>query len=158
MVTGPFHVNFVACNLILRRSSKRRFVHFPIFLLHSGEDLDLASGESEQPFAPQSSAAPPTVSSGSPAAFHPHGLEALVSMAHPDLFSSNARYQSALLDGGDDGPKTQARKWKFAATAAGDAVLRAAGGGVVTPHGTPFAYGKPDYRNGAFIALGGFAL
>ena len=40
-------------------------------------------------------------------------------MAHPDLFSSNARYQSALLDGGDDGPKTQARKWKFAATAAG---------------------------------------
>jgi 3'(2'), 5'-bisphosphate nucleotidase len=43
-------------------------------------------------------------------------------------------------------------------TAAGDAVLRAAGGGVVTPHGTPFAYGKPDYRNGAFIALGGFAL
>jgi len=40
-------------------------------------------------------------------------------------------------------------------TAAGDAVLRAAGGRVTTPDETLFSYGKPDYRNGAFIAWGG---
>ncbi len=41
-------------------------------------------------------------------------------------------------------------------TAAGDAVLRAAGGTVSNPDNTPFLYAKPDYRNGAFIAKGGF--
>ena len=41
-------------------------------------------------------------------------------------------------------------------TAAGEAVLRAAGGRVETPEGQPFIYGKPGYRNGHFIALGGF--
>lgn len=41
-------------------------------------------------------------------------------------------------------------------TAAGDAVLRAAGGGVVDLCGRPLVYGKADasYRNGAFIAFG----
>ena len=39
-------------------------------------------------------------------------------------------------------------------TAAGDAVLRAAGGLVMAPDYTPYPYGKPDYRNGAFIATG----
>lgn len=39
-------------------------------------------------------------------------------------------------------------------TAAGDAVLRAAGGCTETPDGTPFLYGKADYGNGAFIAWG----
>ncbi|MGI9386107.1 MAG: 3'(2'),5'-bisphosphate nucleotidase CysQ family protein, partial [Methyloligellaceae bacterium] len=42
-------------------------------------------------------------------------------------------------------------------TAAGDAVLRAAGGRVTSPDGTPFTYGKPGYRNGAFIARGTYA-
>jgi len=37
-------------------------------------------------------------------------------------------------------------------TAAGDAILRAAGGMVTNPDGTPFIYGKKQYRNGAFIA------
>ena len=41
-------------------------------------------------------------------------------------------------------------------TAAGDAVLRAAGGGVETPEGAELTYGKADYRNGAFIACGRF--
>ena len=41
-------------------------------------------------------------------------------------------------------------------TAAGDAVLRAAGGRMEYPQGGVFAYGKPDYRNGPFIAYGGF--
>jgi 3'(2'), 5'-bisphosphate nucleotidase len=39
-------------------------------------------------------------------------------------------------------------------TAAGHAVLRAAGGQVVNWDGTPFVYGKPDFRNGPFIARG----
>lgn len=37
-------------------------------------------------------------------------------------------------------------------TAAGDAVLRAAGGMVVTPDGAPLAYGKPGLANPDFIA------
>jgi len=39
-------------------------------------------------------------------------------------------------------------------TAAGHAVLSAAGGNVTTWDGAPFLYGKPDFRNGAFIARG----
>ena len=42
-------------------------------------------------------------------------------------------------------------------TAAGDAVLRVAGGKVQTPAGDDFTYGKSDYRNGAFVAFGGFS-
>lgn len=39
-------------------------------------------------------------------------------------------------------------------TAAGQAVLEAAGGRVLNPDGSPFQYRKPDFKNGAFIALG----
>jgi len=39
-------------------------------------------------------------------------------------------------------------------TAAGDAVLRAAGGSVLDLAGAPFRYGKPGYRNGSFVAWG----
>ena len=39
-------------------------------------------------------------------------------------------------------------------TAAGQAVLEAAGGRMVTPEGDRFAYGKPGFRNGAFVAMG----
>ena len=39
-------------------------------------------------------------------------------------------------------------------TAAGDAVLRAAGGTVVDEHGEPFRYGKRGLRNGPFVAWG----
>lgn len=39
-------------------------------------------------------------------------------------------------------------------TAAADAILRAAGGIVLDTRGQPFAYGKPDYANGGFLALG----
>ncbi|MDD9909007.1 MAG: 3'(2'),5'-bisphosphate nucleotidase CysQ [Ahrensia sp.] len=39
-------------------------------------------------------------------------------------------------------------------TAAGDAVLRAAGGRMETPDGAPFLYGKPGFRNTPFIARG----
>jgi 3'(2'), 5'-bisphosphate nucleotidase len=43
-------------------------------------------------------------------------------------------------------------------TAAGDAVLRAAGGTVTNPDGTLFAYAKPGARNGSFVAWGQEAL
>lgn len=39
-------------------------------------------------------------------------------------------------------------------TAAGQALLAAAGGSVRTPGGAEFLYGKPDFRNGGFIARG----
>ena len=39
-------------------------------------------------------------------------------------------------------------------TAAGHAVLKAAGGNVTNWDGTPFLYGKPNFRNGPFIARG----
>jgi 3'(2'), 5'-bisphosphate nucleotidase len=39
-------------------------------------------------------------------------------------------------------------------TAAGHAVLVAAGGRVTGPEGEPFTYGKPGFRNGNFIARG----
>lgn len=39
-------------------------------------------------------------------------------------------------------------------TAAGHAVLNGAGGRVLTPEGKPFLYAKPEFRNGAFIAVG----
>jgi 3'(2'), 5'-bisphosphate nucleotidase len=39
-------------------------------------------------------------------------------------------------------------------TAAGQAVLEAAGGSVTTPEGAPFRYGKPGFRNAGFLARG----
>ena len=41
-------------------------------------------------------------------------------------------------------------------TGAGDAVLRAAGGHMTNLDDSMFLYGKPDYRNDAFIAWGGY--
>jgi 3'(2'), 5'-bisphosphate nucleotidase len=41
-------------------------------------------------------------------------------------------------------------------TAAGHAVLSAAGGQVVDPDGQPLRYGKPQFRNPWFVASGGF--
>jgi 3'(2'), 5'-bisphosphate nucleotidase len=40
-------------------------------------------------------------------------------------------------------------------TAAGQAVLQAAGGRVLANDGAPLAYGKPGLLNGAFVAMGG---
>ena len=39
-------------------------------------------------------------------------------------------------------------------TAAGQAVLEAAGGTIKTPEGAPFRYGKPGFRNAGFLARG----
>jgi 3'-phosphoadenosine 5'-phosphosulfate (PAPS) 3'-phosphatase len=43
-------------------------------------------------------------------------------------------------------------------TAAGHAVLAAAGGQVLAPGGAPLRYGKPDFRNSFFVAGGPFPL
>lgn len=40
-------------------------------------------------------------------------------------------------------------------TAAGQAVLEAAGGRVLATDGSPLAYGKPGFANGGFVAMGG---
>lgn len=40
-------------------------------------------------------------------------------------------------------------------TAAGQAVLEAAGGRVLAADGQPLLYGKPDFLNGPFVAMGG---
>lgn len=40
-------------------------------------------------------------------------------------------------------------------TAAGQAVLEAAGGRVLAPDGLPLRYGKPGFLNGPFVAMGG---
>ncbi len=42
-------------------------------------------------------------------------------------------------------------------TAAGDAVLRAAGGRVLDCDGAPLTYGKPGFFNPGFVATGRFA-
>jgi 3'(2'), 5'-bisphosphate nucleotidase len=39
-------------------------------------------------------------------------------------------------------------------SAAGQAILEAAGGRVLAPDGQPLAYGKPGYLNSGFVALG----
>jgi 3'(2'), 5'-bisphosphate nucleotidase len=41
-------------------------------------------------------------------------------------------------------------------TAAGEAILRGAGGHIHTPDGQPHHYGKPGWKNGAFIAYAGY--
>ena len=43
-------------------------------------------------------------------------------------------------------------------TAAGEAILRGAGGHIHTPDGQPHHYGKPGWKNGAFIAYAGYRL
>lgn len=45
----------------------------------------------------------------------------------------------------------QTHEWDIAA---GDAILRAAGGSVRTPDGAAMGYGKPGWLNGAFVARG----
>jgi len=41
-------------------------------------------------------------------------------------------------------------------TVAGEAILRAAGGDIYTPDGQPHSYGKPGWKNAAFIASAGY--
>jgi 3'(2'), 5'-bisphosphate nucleotidase len=96
------------------------------------------------------------------------GLVAVSSRSHPDAKTdellktltikghtnagSSLKFCLVAAGEADIYPRAgQTMEWD---TAAGHAVLRAAGGSVTNWDGTPFLYGKPDFRNGPFIARG----
>jgi 3'(2'), 5'-bisphosphate nucleotidase len=96
------------------------------------------------------------------------GLVAVSSRSHPDA-KTDALLKTLAIKGqtyagsslkfclvaageADIYPRAgQTMEWD---TAAGDAVLRAAGGGMTDWDGAPFTYGKPGFYNGPFIARG----
>jgi 3'(2'), 5'-bisphosphate nucleotidase len=99
-----------------------------------------------------------------------HGLTALLSKSHPDdetvallaalpirerrPMGSSLKFCVIAQGKADIYPRFgRTMEWD---TAAGDAILRAAGGAVLTPTGEPLTYGKATdfYRNGPFIAWG----
>ena len=96
------------------------------------------------------------------------GLVAVSSRSHPDAKTdellkslpikghtnagSSLKFCLVAAGEADIYPRAgQTMEWD---TAAGHAVLRAAGGTVTNWDGSPFLYGKPDFRNGPFIARG----
>ena len=96
------------------------------------------------------------------------GLVAVASRSHPDpktdeylkslkikgLTNAGSSLKFCLVAAGeaDIYPRAgQTCEWD---TAAGHAVLAAAGGDVTTWEGAPFTYGKPKFLNGPFIARG----
>jgi len=98
----------------------------------------------------------------------PDGLVAVSSRSHPDAKTdellktltikgqtnagSSLKFCLVAAGEADIYPRAgQTMEWD---TAAGHAVLRAAGGSVTTWDGAPFVYGKSDFRNGPFIAKG----
>ena len=98
----------------------------------------------------------------------PDGLVAVSSRSHPDAKTdellktlpikghtnagSSLKFCLVAAGEADIYPRAgQTMEWD---TAAGHAVLAAAGGTVTNWDGTPFLYGKPGFRNGPFIARG----
>jgi 3'(2'), 5'-bisphosphate nucleotidase len=98
----------------------------------------------------------------------PDGLVAVSSRSHPDAKTdellktlsikghtnagSSLKFCLVAAGEADIYPRAgQTMEWD---TAAGHAVLRAAGGKVTNWDGTPFLYGKPGFLNGPFIARG----
>jgi 3'(2'), 5'-bisphosphate nucleotidase len=96
------------------------------------------------------------------------GLVAVSSRSHPDAKTdellktlpikgntnagSSLKFCLVAAGEADIYPRAgQTMEWD---TAAGHAVLAAAGGRMTTWEGAPFVYGKPDFRNGPFIARG----
>ncbi|HWM60773.1 MAG TPA: 3'(2'),5'-bisphosphate nucleotidase CysQ [Rhizomicrobium sp.] len=96
------------------------------------------------------------------------GLVAVSSRSHPDAKTdellktltikghtnagSSLKFCLVAAGEADIYPRAgQTMEWD---TAAGHAVLRAAGGKVTNWDGTPFVYGKPGFLNGPFIARG----
>jgi len=96
------------------------------------------------------------------------GLVAISSRSHPDAKTdellktlpikgntnagSSLKFCLVAAGEADIYPRAgQTMEWD---TAAGHAVLKAAGGKVTNWDGTPFLYGKPGFRNGPFIARG----
>jgi len=106
-----------------------------------------------------------TIAARTPAA---DGLVAVSSRSHPDAKTdellktlpikgntnagSSLKFCLVAAGEADIYPRAgQTMEWD---TAAGHAVLAAAGGRMTTWDGAPFVYGKPDFRNGPFIARG----
>jgi 3'(2'), 5'-bisphosphate nucleotidase len=98
----------------------------------------------------------------------PDGLVAVSSRSHPDAktdellksmpikghTNAGSSLKFCLVAAGEADIYPRAGTTMEWDTAAGHAVLRAAGGTVTNWDGTPFRYGKPDFRNGPFIARG----
>ena len=96
------------------------------------------------------------------------GLVAVSSKSHPDAqtgtllgslnikdhINAGSSLKFCLVAAGEADIYPRAGRTMEWDTAAGDAVLRAAGGGVTNWDYTPFVYGKPGFANGAFIARG----
>ena len=106
-----------------------------------------------------------TIAARAPAA---DGLVAVSSRSHPDAQTdallktlpikgntnagSSLKFCLVAAGEADIYPRAgQTMEWD---TAAGHAVLAAAGGRMTSWDGAPFVYGKPDFRNGPFIARG----
>jgi 3'(2'), 5'-bisphosphate nucleotidase len=98
----------------------------------------------------------------------PDGLVAISSRSHPDAktdellkslpikghTNAGSSLKFCLVAAGEADIYPRAGETMEWDTAAGHAVLRAAGGNVTNWDGTPFVYGKPGFRNGPFIARG----
>lgn len=96
------------------------------------------------------------------------GLIAVSSKSHPDAqtnallgsmnikghINAGSSLKFCLLAAGEADIYPRAGRTMEWDTAAGDAVLRAAGGDVSNWDYTPFTYGKPGFENGPFIARG----
>ena len=64
---------------------------------------------------------------------------------------SALKYVRLAEGAGDVSPRLSAGMMEWD-VAAGQAVLEAAGGALLDPHGQPMRYGKPGYRQGGFVA------
>ena len=96
------------------------------------------------------------------------GLVAVSSKSHPDAqtdallgslnikdrINAGSSLKFCLVAAGEADIYPRAGRTMEWDTAAGDAVLRAAGGDVSNWDYTPFTYGKPGFENGPFIARG----
>lgn len=96
------------------------------------------------------------------------GLVAVSSRSHPDAktdellrtlpikgnTNAGSSLKFCLVAAGEADIYPRAGRTMEWDTAAGDAVLRAAGGRMTTWDGEPFVYGKPQFANSAFIAKG----
>jgi 3'(2'), 5'-bisphosphate nucleotidase len=96
------------------------------------------------------------------------GLVAVSSRSHPDArtdallktmpikghTNAGSSLKFCLVAAGEADIYPRAGRTMEWDTAAGHAVLRAAGGSMTNWDGTPFLYGKPGFENGPFIARG----
>jgi 3'(2'), 5'-bisphosphate nucleotidase len=101
----------------------------------------------------------------------PAGLTVVASRSHPnpkmraylsgytvaDIVSIGSSLKFCLLASGDADLYPRLGTTMEWDTAAGHAVLLAAGGGVVTTEGAPLLYGKPGFTNPWFVATGSVA-